>query len=53
LTGDPFRLAPFRSRLSPEGRLTPPEIARMVSFLAAGDSGCCTSENFIVDEVRV
>jgi NAD(P)-dependent dehydrogenase (short-subunit alcohol dehydrogenase family) len=36
-----------------EGRLTPPEIARMALFLAAGDSRMCTSQNFIVDAGRV
>ena len=32
-----------------KGRLTPPDIARMVLFLAADDSRMCTSQNFIVD----
>jgi len=31
------------------GRLYPPDIARMVLFLAADDSRMCTSQNFIVD----
>jgi NAD(P)-dependent dehydrogenase (short-subunit alcohol dehydrogenase family) len=30
-------------------RLAPPDIARMVLFLAADDSRMCTSQNFIVD----
>ncbi|MGH6631688.1 MAG: SDR family NAD(P)-dependent oxidoreductase, partial [Burkholderiales bacterium] len=30
-------------------RLYPPDIARMVLFLAADDSRMCTSQNFIVD----
>jgi len=30
-------------------RLFPPDIARMVLFLAADDSRMCTSQNFIVD----
>jgi D-xylose 1-dehydrogenase len=30
-------------------RLTPPDIARMVLFLAADDSRMCSSQNFIVD----
>jgi NAD(P)-dependent dehydrogenase (short-subunit alcohol dehydrogenase family) len=47
------RLAPFRSRLSLKGRLTPPGIARMVLFLAADDSRMRTSQNFIVDAGRV
>ena len=33
----------------PAGRLYPPDIARMVLFLAADDSRMCTSQNFIVD----
>jgi D-xylose 1-dehydrogenase len=32
-----------------KGRLTPPDLARMVLFLAADDSRMCTSQNFIVD----
>ena len=31
------------------GRLAPPDIARMVLFLAADDSRMCASQNFIVD----
>lgn len=31
------------------GRLVPPDIARMVLFLAADDSRMCASQNFIVD----
>lgn len=31
------------------GRLYPPDIARMVLFLAADDSRMCTSQNYIVD----
>ena len=31
------------------GRLQPPDLARMVLFLAADDSRMCTSQNFIVD----
>ena len=31
------------------GRVYPPDIARMVLFLAADDSRMCTSQNFIVD----
>ncbi len=31
------------------GKLYPPDIARMVLFLAADDSRMCTSQNFIVD----
>jgi NAD(P)-dependent dehydrogenase (short-subunit alcohol dehydrogenase family) len=31
------------------GRLSPPDLARMVLFLAADDSRMCTSQNFIVD----
>ena len=31
------------------GRLYPPDLARMVLFLAADDSRMCTSQNFIVD----
>ena len=31
------------------GRLYPPDIARMVLWLAADDSRMCTSQNFIVD----
>lgn len=32
-----------------KGRLSPPDLARMVLFLAANDSRMCTSQNFIVD----
>jgi NAD(P)-dependent dehydrogenase (short-subunit alcohol dehydrogenase family) len=32
-----------------KGRLYPPDLARMVLFLAANDSRMCTSQNFIVD----
>jgi NAD(P)-dependent dehydrogenase (short-subunit alcohol dehydrogenase family) len=32
-----------------KGRLYPPDLARMVLFLAADDSRMCTSQNFIVD----
>ncbi len=32
-----------------KGRLYPPDIARMVLWLAADDSRMCTSQNFIVD----
>ncbi|MEA2782650.1 MAG: D-xylose 1-dehydrogenase [Rhodospirillaceae bacterium] len=32
-----------------KGRLYPPDIARMVLFLAADDSRMCASQNFIVD----
>lgn len=32
-----------------KGRLTPPDIARMVLFLAAEDSRMCAAQNFIVD----
>jgi NAD(P)-dependent dehydrogenase (short-subunit alcohol dehydrogenase family) len=31
------------------GRVYPPDLARMVLFLAANDSRMCTSQNFIVD----
>jgi NAD(P)-dependent dehydrogenase (short-subunit alcohol dehydrogenase family) len=31
------------------GRLTPPDLARMVLWLASEDSRMCTSQNFIVD----
>jgi len=31
------------------GRLYPPDIARMVLFLAADDSRMCSSQNYIVD----
>jgi D-xylose 1-dehydrogenase len=32
-----------------KGRLYPPDLARMVLFLAANDSRMCSSQNFIVD----
>ena len=30
-------------------RLLPPELARMILFLAADDSSACTSQSYIVD----
>ena len=39
----------IRDRQCLTEKLYPPDIARMVLFLAADDSRMCTSQNFIVD----
>ena len=47
--GDAGRRETDRRAPVPEGRLYPPDIARMVLWLASDDSRMCTSQNFIVD----